>query len=146
MNTTTDILTNVLRLREALLKGNFWDQPTIERFVSLFQQYVEILKYEYDPNTFTITIKIKKTAARKISNFRPESYFYYSILGNVMLVILKENKERVIQCLCNYQNKYNIHDSTVYDLYFAMTTNQPTYLYNMANLQCITDNIVQIVL
>lgn len=141
-----NILQDVLRVREALIKYGFWDQPTVDRFITLFQQFVECLKCDYDPNTFTISFKIKKTAVKKIPNYRPEVYFYYSILGSVMMLILKENKERVIRCLQNYiQNCPSLGGKSVYDIYFTMITNT-TYLYNLANVQCIMDNLVQVIL
>ena len=141
-----NILQDVLRVREALIKYGFWDQTTVDRFITLFQQFVECLKCDYDPNTFTIRIKKKKTAVKKIPNYRPEVYFYYSILGSVMMLILKENKERVIRCLQNYiQNCPSLEGKSVYDIYFTMITNT-TYLYNLANVQCIMDNLVQVIL
>ena len=138
------ILLSVLKVREALLKGNFWDQNTADRFMQLFQQFVEILKYDFDPIGYTINIKIKKTAAKKMNNYSPNALFYYNIIGNIMMLILKENKERVIYCLQNYRDEYYPNGS-VYDVYFALISN-PTYLYNLANVQCIMDNVVQIIL
>lgn len=148
MNTSNQlfILNEVLRVREALVKYGFWNQATVDRFVTLFQQYVECLKYEFDPRTNTISLKIKKTAVRKIPNYRPEVHFYYNIIGNVMMTMLKENKQQVICCLQNYiQSCPDMTGKSVYNIYFAMITD-PTYLYNMANVQCIMDNIVQVIL
>ena len=143
----TPVLINVLRVREALLIGGFWDQATVDRFMQLFQQFVEILKYDYDPTGCTINIKIKKTAVRKLNNYAPEASFYYNILGNVMMLILKENKEKVIRCISNYLNSTNWSwtDGSVYDIYFSIIAD-PTYLYNLANVQCIMDNTIQIIL
>lgn len=145
-NSQGEILNDVLKVREALVKNGFWDHAIIDRFVVLFQQFVECLKYEYDPNSFTINLKIKKTAVRKIPNYRPEAYFYYNIIGNIMAIILKENKEKVIYCLQSYmQSCPALAGKSVYDIYFAIITN-PMYLYNMASVQCIMDNIVQVIL
>lgn len=132
---------NVLKTREALLRGNFWDQNIVNRFIELFSQFIDILKADYDPITFSINIKIKKTTVKKMPNYRAESIFYYNAVGNAMMILLKEQKDRVIDCLAK---QFNI-SASVYDLYFCII-NDVTYVYNLTNVQCISDNIVQIVL
>lgn len=146
-DTNMGILGDVLHVREALIKNNFWDQETVARFIELFQGYIECIKYDYDPASFTISLRIKKTAVRKIPNYRAEVQFYYNIIGQIMMVILKDYKDKIIKCLMSYFNPNNddITYQSVYNTYFTMTTN-PTYLYNLANVQCIMDNVVQIIL
>ena len=134
-------LDNVLIVRESLLKGGFWDQETINRFVTLFSQFIDILEYKYDPATFTINCKVRKTTVKKMPNYRAESIFYYNSVGNAMMILLKEFKDRVIKCLINTFGNSELS----YEIYFNIITNA-AYTYNLTNVQCISDSIVQIIL
>lgn len=135
---------NVLKLREILIRENFWDQNTVNRFIEIFQQFIDILKADFDPIGYTINIKIKKTTVKKMPNYRAESIFYYNAIGNTMMILIKENKDRIIACLSNYYGN-TLDIASIYEIYFSFIANV-SHLYNLTNVQCISDNIVQIIL
>jgi len=132
---------NVLKVREAMLREGFWDQETVNRFAVLFQQFIDIIKYDYDPITNSILFKIKKTTVKKMPNYRAEAMFYYNAVGNAIMILLKEYKDKIIFCLGRYFDK----ETNIYELYSDIVSNS-MYMYNLTNVQCIYDNIVQVVL
>ena len=136
-------MNQILHIREALTRGGFWDQETINRFVELFSKTIKITSFEVDLTSQSIFIHInsKKSVLNKLQNYRAESMYFYSIIGNVMLQLIPMYKNKFIDCI--YYN-YGLTMVQINELYNQIVTDQ-FCLCNLFNVQLISDSIVQII-
>ena len=129
-------------LRGVLLYYGFWNDSTVSEFVNLFQNQIDILKYEYCPDN-SIMIKVKKTSMRKLSHFRHESFFYYPIVTSALRQLMISRKAEVVDILSKITPPEDSGDNP-YSLYNKLIGMD--YICSLVNVQCISGNTVQIIL
>lgn len=135
-----DFMNAILRIREMLISEGFWDQESVNRFVALFSQTVDIDCYEVDYHSYTIQIKIakKKKATRPIN-----ALDFLSNIGNTIRRMVTEFRSKCIACI--KRGYPNLDIGQIYDLYSAIASDDMC-LYNLVNVQCIGPDTIQIVL
>lgn len=137
--------TRVLQVRQALLQYGFWTTETIQEIINHIDACIGVIKFDYDQSNNCITIQIRKTMLKK-SNMKHDSLSYYPLLSNIMINIMLSHKVLVLDCLAKYFNIPSINNcKELYDLYNWVTSGSYC-LSNMANVQCVGDNVIQIIL
>lgn len=137
------------KIRFVLAGSLFRREDFICNFVKKLSQSLPMLKYEYDPAQLTYTIRLKKTAVKKLPNYNASASYYYNIVADVVHGILSEYKSAILESLVVPVVCYkDINASTpiiVVNTYYELI-NVPAYSYHLFNVQIISDNIIQIVL
>lgn len=111
-----------------------------EFFVELIKKLnrrIDTLQVSYDISTFSITIKIKKTTMKKVTNFEHNVLFYYGLITDAIREILSENQAFVINCL------RTAYGDKAIDIFFIIMQN-PGLISLIYNATCISDNIINI--
>lgn len=138
----------------AMLSQTLFRDPEIQnKFMDLIQSNIETLRCEYNPEQITYTVRVKKTSVRKYPDYRPEACFYYNIIGELIRQLLTLYKDKTISCIMRYQSylndicpdNANIPYIAAYSIYNEIMSN-PTIICNLADIQCISDNIIQIIM
>ena len=127
-------LTDVDNMRYILNNTLYKDTNAIESLKQIITRYIDCLGIEFSPVNFTFTIKIKKTAMRKMSGFKHMSDYYYQTIPNIFREFISSHEQNVLQGL-----------RTIYpDPYSALQYyyNNISILANLCHLTCISDNIV----
>lgn len=148
INAFNEDLHTILTVRNILSRTLFRRSDVQNKFMQLLYTYIDILKCEYSPEQLTYTIKVKKTSVKRMPNYRPEVSFYYNIIGNIMRDLLTQFKDIVVDLFQIHifgANKNAYIDA--YNLYNMIVSDQSRFnLANLANVQCISDNIIQIIM
>lgn len=128
-------------LREIIFKNLYSDSNCIKSLIEIIPKYIECLSVDYDPQFYTITIKIKKTALRKMygRSFYHIPQFYYKFIPNIFTEFLINNlniRAKLIQALGErYQDPYEELNKILLhkDLFI-----------NLCQVSCLSDNIIVI--
>lgn len=144
------IFHKILLVRNILAKYFFKRPEVQESFIRLLESNLDVIKCEYIPEQQMYVVKIKKTSIRKMPNYRPEASFYYNILGDIVRNLLAMHKTLVLTCFSTeidkiaslYPNEFIIR--VPYLLYDDIMLNH-IVLSNLMNIQCVSDNIIQII-
>lgn len=107
---------------------------TLKQFI---QEAIPCLQIEYIPNEMCFSLKIKKTALKKNSNFEHISTFYYQIMTNVLSRFFRHPP---IQCVLTNCMRA-IYGSDADKIFNFICGNAAV---NFCNVQCYGDNIVKI--
>lgn len=139
-NLYTD-LSDINTLRYLLIRDLYIDKNYIEILINIISKCIEVLSYEYDPASYTITIKIKKTSMRKNfgNKFTNNPAFYYQLMPNIFAEFLNINKENIIRSL---SSKYD-DPISAYD-YIMLKNHKYGLLNNLCHISCFSDNIIYI--
>lgn len=129
-------MVDIHNIRYLLFKNLYGDNAFIQSLTDAIARNIECLSIDYSASTYTFTIKIKKTAMRKVYGFDHDPNFYYQIVSNIFKEFIQYNEPAVCTVLGEiYPNPKEVLN----------------YLYinylNMANLchaSCIADNILVI--
>ena len=124
-------------LRIALFKYCYSNPVQIERLKEKILSEIDCLGLEYDPSTYTFTIKIKKTSMRRHYKFVNQPQFYYSIITNVFARFISENYDMLVA------NTGDIFDDPSAALH-QLGQISGEGLSMLAHISCISDNIVLI--
>lgn len=127
-------LIDVNKVRYLLFTHLYNNPASIDNLTSIIGKYIECLGINYDPNTFTFTIKIKKTAMRRIHGFKQDPSFYYIKIPEIFREFLSANEGVIMPALQqDYPNPKDVLN-TIYLNYSIMA--------NLCHVSCIADNIV----
>ena len=69
-------LTSINTLHYLLFTNFYSDRNYIDQMLNIIRVNIECLDINFDPQFFTVTVKIKKTAMRKIPKFKHEPNYY----------------------------------------------------------------------
>ena len=119
-------LSKINEIRFILFKTLYPDMNCIEELKQCIANNIETLSIDFDPSDFSFTVKIKKTAMRRIKGFNHSPIFYYSLINNVFVQFINENKERI---RAQYPN-------------IGELTTETSLFHYLATISCFDDNIV----
>lgn len=140
-NYSTNTLSTMNDLREIIFKNLYTDPDCINRLMGIIPKYIECLSVDYDPQFYTITIKIKKTALRKTygRSFYHIPQFYYQFIPNIFIEFLINDlniRGKLIQAIGEkYQDPYEELNRI---LMFKES------FINLCQVSCLSDNIIVI--
>lgn len=131
----TDMV-DIHNIRYLLFKNLYGNGAFIMSLTDIIARNIECLGIDYSASTYTFTIKIKKTAMRKIYGFEHNPNFYYQIISNIFKEFIQQNELAVRMALAEkYYNPKEILDN-LYVNYLNMA--------NLCHVSCIADNILVI--
>lgn len=133
-------LDDINRLRYLLFTNLYSDGRYIEQLLGIIQANIEALDITFDPQFFTITVKIKKTAMRKMPRFKHEPNYYYVPIQNIFKTFIQSN-EVLIRTLLSRTLGDDINKAQAYLNYLYLT---PVILANLCHVSCMADNILVI--
>lgn len=134
-------LNDINRLRYLLFTNFYSDRNHINQLLSIFQNHIECLDIVFDPQLFTITVKIKKTAMRKMPKFKHEPNYYYTPIQDIFKSFIQMNHAEVCAILERNTNM-DMPQSQAYLNTLLYTT--PSILANLCHVSCMADNILVI--
>lgn len=137
--------TRVLLIRQALLQSGFWKTEPIQDIINQIDACIGVIKFDYDHINNCITVQVRKTMLKK-NNMEHNVLYYYPLISYIMNSIMIKYKPSILSCLANYFSIQNINNTReLFDLYNWITSGS-SCLSNLVNVQCVGDNIIQIVL
>ena len=137
--------TRVLQIRQALLQNGFWNTETINTIITSIDACIGVIKFDYDHLRNCITIQIRKTLLKK-NGMTHDVLSYYPLVSSIMTNIMVMYKKSILACLANYFGISNINNcKELFDLYNWMLSDSAC-ISNLVNIQCVGDNVVQIIL
>ena len=137
-------------IRSILASTLFRDSNFQNQFMELFNKVFQCVKFNYDSLTSTYTFRIKKTSVKKIPNYNSTSNFYYPFVAGILATMIKNYKNSIVEMMITDRNIISYipkNGISVYEFCFntitVLASNQGL-LSCLFDIQCISDNIVQI--
>lgn len=128
-------LTDLNAIR-TILCTHFYSNPLyLTELQNLIAGNLETLNIEYNPNEFSIYVRIKKTAMKKFYRFRHNPDFYYHITPQIFASFIGNHKYEIVSLL-NNTGILNA-DQSVDNLLINKQR-----LSNLCHITCIADNII----
>ena len=132
-------LSGINNIRYCLYMNFYNDSTVIQDLINSIGMHIDCLGIDYDPITYSITIKIKKTAMKKLhgTRFVHNAIFYYDYISRIFSEMFIKNKDRIINILgsCGHQNPIEEFDNIIAN---------NSSLANLCHITCLLDNIVVI--
>lgn len=129
-------LVDVNNVRYLLFTNLYSDANALAGLAEIISKHIECLSIDYNASTYTFTIKIKKTAMRRLHGFKHDPNFYYQAIPDIFFDFITANQEKVLKALaCTYANPTEVLNS-IYVNKFIMA--------NLCHVSCISDNIIVI--
>lgn len=130
---STDLV-QVNDVRYVLFTKLYSNMDCIQQLSNIISERIDCLGIEYNPNTFSFVIKIKKTAMRKNFKFSNQPTFYYGLIPDIFMMFIKNNEQAVLDGLKeNYEDPNSV---------LAYIYSNPGIMGNLCHVSCISDNIV----
>ena len=127
-------LADINSLRYLLFTNFYNNMSYIQNLTEIISKNIECLGIDYSAFEYSFTIKIKKTAMRRMHLFKHKPDFYYQIIPAIFNEFIKNNEQEVLKALSTrYDNPYRV-------LQYLYET--PGFLANLCHLTCIDDNII----
>ena len=121
----------VSQLRSILNSHIYINQNNILGLIEIIRSSIDPVSVEYDANTNSIFVKIKKTAMKKIKEFDNKPEFYYSnLVVQIFSLFIRAHYGDLIAIL----NKDTL-DAAL---------NNPLVLLNICHITCLSDNVFTI--
>lgn len=140
-NKQYDINLTIINTLRYLLFTNFYsDRNYIDQMLNIIQANIECLDINFDPQFFTVTVKIKKTAMRKMPKFKHEPNYYYMPIQNIFKQFIQANEVLVR----TYLSRTLGDDMTAAQSYLNYLYATPSILANLCHVSCMADNILVI--
>lgn len=133
-------LTSINTLRYLLFTNFYSDRNYIDQMLNIIQANIECLDINFDPQFFTVTVKIKKTAMRKMPKFKHEPSYYYMPIQNIFKQFIQANEVLVRA----YLSRTLGDDMTSAQSYLNYLYATPSILANLCHVSCMADNILVI--
>lgn len=133
-------LTSINTLRYLLFTNFYSDRNYIDQMLNIIQTNIECLDINFDPQFFTVTVKIKKTAMRKMPKFKHEPNYYYMPIQNIFKQFIQANEVLVRA----YLSRTLGDDMTAAQSYLNYLYATPSILANLCHVSCMADNILVI--
>jgi len=133
-------LTSINTLRYLLFTNFYSDRNYIDQMLNIIQANIECLDINFDPQFFTVTVKIKKTAMRKMPKFKHEPNYYYIPIQNIFKQFIQANEVLVRA----YLSRTLGNDMTAAQSYLNYLYATPSILANLCHVSCMADNILVI--
>lgn len=133
-------LTSINTLRYLLFTNFYSDRNYIDQMLNIIQANIECLDINFDPQFFTVTVKIKKTAMRKMPKFKHEPNYYYMPIQNIFKQFIQANEVLVR----TYLSRTLGDDMTAAQSYLNYLYATPSILANLCHVSCMADNILVI--
>lgn len=115
-----------------LLHTYFYNTQYIGDLVSLIMNTnIASNIYNYDANSRSITIKIKKTVLKKMNNYTHTPDFYYGIFNNVFKIFLMNNSSALCNIAKNHGYEHCITNEFIDNCVLGLYT-----------ITCLSDNII----
>lgn len=133
-------LTSINTLRYLLFTNFYSDRNYIDQMLNIIQANIECLDINFDPQFFTVTVKIKKTAMRKMPKFKHEPNYYYMPIQNIFKQFIQANEVLVRA----YLSRTLGDDMTAAQSYLNYLYATPSILANLCHVSCMADNILVI--
>ena len=116
-NEQSGIIESIKYLRVALYHL-YKDTTCIFELQKYITSYIDCNSIDYNPDTFEIGLRIKKTSMKKIKDFAHKPEFYYNILINAFYDFIQANIGDIILSNKNYMsmifNIVCINDNMIY--------------------------------
>ena len=133
-------LTAINTLRYLLFTNFYSDEKYINQLLGIIQANIESLDISFDPQFFTVTVKIKKTAMRKMPKFKHEPNYYYMPIQNIFKTFIQQNEVLVRA----YLSRTCGDDMAATQAYLNYLYTTPSILANLCHVSCMADNILVI--
>ena len=133
-------LTSINTLHYLLFTNFYSDRNYIDQMLNIIQANIECLDINFDPQFFTVTVKIKKTAMRKMPKFKHEPNYYYMPIQNIFKQFIQANEVLVR----TYLSRTLGDDMTAAQSYLNYLYATPSILANLCHVSCMADNILVI--
>lgn len=133
-------LTSINTLHYLLFTNFYSDRNYIDQMLNIIRANIECLDINFDPQFFTVTVKIKKTAMRKIPKFKHEPNYYYMPIQNIFKQFIQANEVLVRA----YLSRTLGDDMTAAQSYLNYLYATPSILANLCHVSCMADNILVI--
>lgn len=133
-------LTSINTLHYLLFTNFYSDRNYIDQMLNIIRVNIECLDINFDPQFFTVTVKIKKTAMRKIPKFKHEPNYYYIPIQNIFKQFIQANEVLVRA----YLSRTLGNDMTAAQSYLNYLYATPSILANLCHVSCMADNILVI--
>lgn len=129
-------MTDINKIRYLLFTNFYNNSMYIEQLKEIINRHIECISVEYSSSDYTFTIKIKKTAMRKLPGFVHNPNYYYHTIPNIFKEFISNNKQSILHVLRMMYNDPSQVLEQIYDNHFIMA--------NLCHTTCIADNIVVI--
>lgn len=118
------------QLRYFLFTNLYSDRSYIESLSNIIAKHIDCLSIEYSEESYSFTIKIKKTAMRKFPGFEHDPNFYYQKIKDIFDEFIHTHEAAISNLLFgnNCGDLYQVVSSLYYPL--------------LCHLSCIFDNII----
>lgn len=133
-------LSDINSLRYLLFTNFYSDERYIAQLLNIIQANIESLDISFDQQFFTITVKIKKTAMRKMPKFKHEPNYYYAPIQNIFKTFIQSN-EVLVRTILSRNLDNDMGRANAYLNYVYST---PGILANLCHVSCMADNILVI--
>lgn len=130
----TSNISLLAEMRYLLFNTVYSNMDYIEDLKRIIGKYISVLNIDYSPETFSFTIKVKKTGMRRICRFRHTPEFYYAFIPSIFREFITLHKNDIISPKMLF--KYN--PSELLDYVLA----DNNVMVNLCNISCMFDNIV----
>lgn len=95
---------NDIKNLKLVLHEQFYTENILGAICQRLGQWIDIFNIEYNVETRSITLKIKKTSMKKAdNNFEHTAMYYYEIINGVLFEVYNSNKNIIQQCLNAHQ-------------------------------------------
>lgn len=124
-------------IRHLIFANLYTDMRYIQNLTDIISRHIESLGADFDPNTYTITVNIKKTSIRKTygARFKHEPNFYYQFISNIFAEFFNTNKDKIIEVLATvYPDPYTVFNQIV----------TSPLIGNLCHVTCLSDKILVI--
>lgn len=114
------------------------DSTIIESLKEFISRNIECLGIDFSPTDFAFTIKIKKTAMRKLNGFEHCPRYYYQTVSKIFSEFISAHEHKLMLGL-----KITHPDVDPYQMLQYIYNNQ-AIMANLCYVTCISDNILVI--
>ena len=127
-------LIDINKIRYILFENFYSNFAYLQNLTDLISKHIECLSIDYSSTTFTYTIKIKKTAMRRLYGFKHDPIFYHAKIADIFKEFILSNEYEVaLLMMKQYDAPYDVL-RYLYD--------NPALLANLCHISCIADNIL----
>ena len=129
-------LVDVNNMRYLLFTNLYSNANALIKLTEIIAKHIECLSIDYNAFNYTFTVKIKKTAMRRLHGFRHDPNFYYQIIPDIFSEFITANKDTILAALASsYQNPTEVLNSIYMN---------KCIMANLCHISCISDNIIVI--